>query len=249
MKRLFLAILLPTACLAAAYFSLLASATALLAGQMPAWARDEAWAWIQGTPQPTGKDPGLPGGKSFRGGSYYWAFEGHLGPASFACRMPVEGPARMSSCFGDTEGRTHPHTGIDWATYGQEKRRVWTPFGGKVTHAAWNYYLGWTVVVENDGWQVILGHLCCGAEGKRHTPTGPSSLEVTGGDLVQAGDLVGLSGNTGASSGPHLHFEVRRCSLDGGCRVMNPNLAILPGQGGRCPWESFSDGPPSECVR
>lgn len=35
-----------------------------------------------------------------------------------------------------------------------------------LTYAGCNYYLEWTVVVENDGWQVILGHLCCGPSGK-----------------------------------------------------------------------------------
>ncbi|TFH37361.1 MAG: hypothetical protein E4G99_02755, partial [Anaerolineales bacterium] len=74
---------------------------AILAASMPAWAQDEAWGWMLGTPQPTGKDPGLPGGTSFSSGSYYWGLDGYTGPASFACMMPVEGPARMSSCFGD----------------------------------------------------------------------------------------------------------------------------------------------------
>ena len=36
-----------------------------------------------------------------------------------------------------------------------------------------------------------------------------SRLLVTPGQVVQAGDVVSLSGSTGRSTGPHLHFEVR----------------------------------------
>jgi hypothetical protein len=104
-------------------------------------------------------------------------------------------------------------------------------------------------VVENDGWQVILGHLCCGPSGKEAAPTGPSSISVLQGEVIRAGNVVGKSGTTGSSTGPHLHFEVRRCDLAGKCRVMNPNAVILPGQDGICAWESFSDGPPARCIR
>ena len=250
MKRIFLLVLVPLVCLGGLYLSFMAAGAAILADSMPTWAQDEAWGWMLGTPQPTGKDPGLPGGTNFSSGSYYWALDGYTGPASFACMMPVESPARMSSCFGDTEDRGgHAHTGIDWATNYEEGHQVWTPFGGKVTYAGWNYYLGWTVVIENDGWQVILGHLCCGAKGESHTATGLSSIVVTKGDVIGAGDAVGESGTTGNSTGPHLHFEVRRCDEGGQCLVINPNTSILPGQESLCNWESFSDGLPASCIR
>ena len=38
-----------------------------------------------------------------------------------------------------------------------------------------------------------------------------SQLLVKKGQQVKAGDIVGYSGNTGASTGPHLHFEIRLC--------------------------------------
>ena len=250
MKKIALVILVPMACLGGLYFSFVAVGTAVLAHAMPAWAQDEARGWILGTPQPTGKDPGLPDGSSFTSGPFYLTFEGYAGPQSFSCMIPVEGPARMSSCFGDTEGRDgRAHSGIDWATTHEEGRLVWTPFGGQVTYAGWNTFLGWTVVIENHGLQVILGHLCCGLSGRRSAPTGPSSINVGKGDIVQAGSVVGTSGTTGNSTGPHLHFEVRKCDVEGQCRVMNPNTVSLPGQDAPCLWESFSDGPASRCLR
>jgi murein DD-endopeptidase MepM/ murein hydrolase activator NlpD len=250
MKRVMAMILTPLLCLGLTYFASLAAATAVVAENMPGWAQDEAWGWIQGTPQPVASDPGLPSAHTYTAGALYWEPRGYTGPTSFACMLPIQGPARMSSCFGDTEGRNgHPHTGVDWATSGEQGRQVWTPHGGMVTFAGWNYYLGWTVVIENGGWQVILGHLCCGGKGASSSPSGSPSLTVTEGEIVQAGDLVGKSGQTGNSTGPHVHFEIRHCDPEGSCLVVDPNRVILPGQDGLCPWETFGDGPPSTCQR
>lgn len=55
------------------------------------------------------------------------------------------------------------------------------------------------VLVEHPaGYQTLYGHL--------------SRITVAAQQVVPAGEVVGLTGNTGRSSGPHLHFEVR---LDG----------------------------------
>ena len=83
MKRILLIVLVPLACLGSLYFSFMAAGAAILVDSMPTWAQGEAWGWILGTPQPTGMDPGLPGGSSFSSGSYYWSFEGYVGPYSF----------------------------------------------------------------------------------------------------------------------------------------------------------------------
>ncbi|MGW3040707.1 M23 family metallopeptidase [Kitasatospora sp. NPDC001159] len=55
-----------------------------------------------------------------------------------------------------------------------------------------------------------------------------SALSVSAGDHVSAGERVGLSGNTGHSTGPHLHFEIRTSNRYGA--VVNP-IAYLSGHG------------------
>ena len=48
-----------------------------------------------------------------------------------------------------------------------------------------------------------------------------SRIRVKQGDQVNAGDLIALSGNTGRSTGPHLHFEVRK-----GEKAINPGILL-----------------------
>jgi murein DD-endopeptidase MepM/ murein hydrolase activator NlpD len=70
-------------------------------------------------------------------------------------------------------------------------------YGGKVTVADWNGGYGLLVVVEHGGGlQTRYAHL--------------SRLGVVAGQRVSQGDIVGLVGSTGHSTGPHLHYELRR---------------------------------------
>lgn len=59
---------------------------------------------------------------------------------------------------------------------------------------------GYYVIVDHgDGYETVYAHL------SRETP-----FNVTQGDSVEQGQIVGWSGNTGISTGPHVHFELRR---------------------------------------
>ena len=63
-------------------------------------------------------------------------------------------------------------------------------------NAGWNGGYGkYVVIAHYNGTQTVYGHM--------------SSVNVNVGDLVYQGQVIGLTGNTGHSTGPHLHFEVR----------------------------------------
>lgn len=90
----------------------------------------------------------------------------------------------------------HPgHTGIDIAV--PVGTPVKTTMDGHVIHAGWNNQgYGNLVIVENGAYRTYYAHL--------------SSIPVAVGDEVKAGTTIGLSGNTGNSTGPHLHYEIRK---------------------------------------
>lgn len=227
------------------YTVLAASLAVGIASQLPPAVQPAVFQWLQGTPQAVGHPPDsdlLPGepGTRYASGGYYWTPSGYSGPTGFLCSLPVAA-GTLTSHYGDTENRTRPHTGIDYGTYGQSVP-VYAPISGQVTHAGWSFWLGWTVVIENNGYQVILGHHCCGEAGKEQEPTGPSSLQVVPGQVIEAGTPVGLTGDTGNSFGIHLHFEVRQCSEEV-CTIVDPSSVWLPGQLEACSWEALSAPP------
>jgi murein DD-endopeptidase MepM/ murein hydrolase activator NlpD len=124
----------------------------------------------------------------------------------------VSGPYTLWGCSSNIGGGTLPYTrpldnytwmrgftpggheGVDLAA------NVGTPVhaagGGTVAYAGWNDTgYGNVVVIAHGPVFTIYGHM--------------SSLSVRCGQSVTAGQQIGLSGNTGNSSGPHLHFEMR----------------------------------------
>jgi murein DD-endopeptidase MepM/ murein hydrolase activator NlpD len=91
------------------------------------------------------------------------------------------------------------HSGLDIATsWFSAMPPIFACAGGKVIRAGWDP-TGYGIMVMIDhgnGYQTLYGHL--------------SKLKVSYGDYVNAGEQIGIMGNTGRSTGPHLHFEVRR---------------------------------------
>ncbi len=116
--------------------------------------------------------------------------------------LPVSGFS-ISSAYGVDRG-THRHSGIDLAIPSDTK--VVAAKKGKVSFAGWGRGYGYRVVIDHeDGTQTTYNHL--------------SDIGVNVGDQVNAGAPIALSGSTGNSTGPHLHFEVKK---DG--RYVDPSL-------------------------
>jgi murein DD-endopeptidase MepM/ murein hydrolase activator NlpD len=86
------------------------------------------------------------------------------------------------------------HLGIDYrATVGVP---VPSTNSGRIAYAGDLFYTGLTVIIDH-GLDIfsVYGHL--------------SELKVKDGELVERGQVIGLSGNTGRTSGPHLHWGVK----------------------------------------
>lgn len=94
-----------------------------------------------------------------------------------------------------TQGFHRDHGGLDIAI--PVGTPIQTTMDGQVVHAGWNNQgYGNLVIVENGEYRTYYAHL--------------SSIPVSIGDTVKAGTTVAYSGNTGNSTGPHLHYEIRR---------------------------------------
>lgn len=109
---------------------------------------------------------------------------------------PVSG-GYVSSPFGwrksPTKGASSYHKGVDWAV--STGTSVVASSGGVVTKAGWMSSYGYVIFIDHpDGRQTRYAHL--------------SKIFVSVGDKVSQGTKIALSGNTGVSTGPHLHFEI-----------------------------------------
>lgn len=110
---------------------------------------------------------------------------------------PISG-GRLSSGFGNrkapTKGASTYHKGVDWAV--ARGTAVHASSGGTVTKAGWGGGYGYVIYVKHpDGKETRYAHL--------------NKVLVSAGQTVKQGQKIGLSGNTGRSTGPHLHFEIR----------------------------------------
>ena len=105
----------------------------------------------------------------------------------------------ITSPFGNRRdpflGRLALHSGIDFRFAPGEKVRPTAP--GKVINAGWTGGYGNMVEVDHgNGISTRYGHM--------------SQILVKTGDTVDRGDVIGLAGSTGRSTGTHLHYEVRQ---------------------------------------
>ncbi|MEL6682225.1 MAG: M23 family metallopeptidase [Pseudomonadota bacterium] len=122
--------------------------------------------------------------------------------------IPVKSNFRYTSGFGPRWGRMH--NGTDFAA--PIGTPIYATADGVVTHASWSSGYGRLIKIRHDfGIETRYAHL--------------NSMSVQVGQRVSRGERIGAIGNSGRSTGPHLHYEVRV----GGTPV-NPMIYIRAGQ-------------------
>jgi murein DD-endopeptidase MepM/ murein hydrolase activator NlpD len=117
----------------------------------------------------------------------------------------------ISSRFG---ARTHPifggvrpHEGID--IFAPKGTPILATADGRIERAGWKVGYGLTLLIDHDyGYETFYAHC--------------SKLKVKKGDRVNRGDVIAMVGNTGVTTGSHLHYEV---IVNG--RSVNPSNYIL----------------------
>lgn len=120
--------------------------------------------------------------------------EGNVSTFSFrdSIHSPLSNTLLVTSKYGNRNGRKH--FGVDFRLSVGE--HVHSIFCGKVRVAKFDVGYGNVVVIRNYNMsESVYAHL--------------SKILVKVGQEVKVGEIIGLGGNTGRSSGPHLHFELR----------------------------------------
>ncbi|MBK6440611.1 MAG: M23 family metallopeptidase [Actinomycetales bacterium] len=116
-------------------------------------------------------------------------YSGPFGPKAWV--NPISAGYHLSSPFGWRWGRLHAGQDMACPT-GTAVRAI---SSGEVIFAGWQGGYGYKVEIRHwDGTVSYYGH--------------NSKLKVTEGQVVATGQLIALSGNTGHSTGPHLHLEI-----------------------------------------
>jgi murein DD-endopeptidase MepM/ murein hydrolase activator NlpD len=110
---------------------------------------------------------------------------------------PVPG-SRISSSYGLRQhpitGKLELHPGLDFVPTTNNK--IFAPLPGKVSFAAYRPGYGNTVILKHDGGiETLFAHM--------------DKIHVKPGMRVQQGKMLGIAGNTGLSTGTHLHYEVK----------------------------------------
>lgn len=118
--------------------------------------------------------------------------------------MPTKN-VKVTDIFGYRSRRRRVHNGLDIKV--QKGDTIYAPFSGKVRITAYQRrgYGHYIVLRHNNGLETVYAHL--------------SKKLVKENQVVKAGDPIGLGGNSGRSTGAHLHFETLICG-----KPINPAL-------------------------
>ena len=144
-------------------------------------------------------------------------------------RAPLDIPLQLSGNFGELRSN-HIHSGFDCKTQQKEGLNVYAAADGYVSRIKISEvgYGKAIYITHPNGYTSVYGHLQSGyGEIEKYikkeqykaksyeidVPLNPNDL------VVKKGDIIAISGNTGGSDGPHLHFEIRDTQSE---KIINP---------------------------
>jgi hypothetical protein len=144
----------------------------------------------------------------------------------FVFQRPIQPPANdltdLFYSYGSTaKGTRDPHHGVEFANASgtpvhaaAEGTIIFAGSDQEAVYAPWGNFYGNLVVIEHqDELFTLYAHL--------------STIDVTQGQNVFAGDKIGEVGSTGGAIGSHLHFEVRRGDVEDYFATQNPELWLV----------------------
>ena len=141
-------------------------------------------------------------------------------------RYPIAGQIRITSQFNPhrrhpVTGKIRPHNGTDFGV--PVGTPVYAPADGVVERCTYQNAAGYYIVIKHQGaYSTVYMHL--------------SKILVKPGQTVKANQRIALSGNTGRSTGPHLHYELRINNVP-----VNALKVTLPSGGSASPDVSSKD--------
>jgi len=144
-------------------------------------------------------------------------------------RSPLDIPLQLSGNFGELRPN-HFHSGFDFKTQQKEGFNVYAAADGYISRIkiAENGYGKAIYIAHPNGFTSVYGHLQSGFGEvekliKREQYKAKSyEIDVAFGPndlLIKKGEIIAISGNTGGSDGPHLHFEIRDTQSE---KIINP---------------------------
>ena len=146
-------------------------------------------------------------------------------------RPPLDIPMQLSGNFGELRPN-HFHAGLDFKTQQKEGQIVHATADGFISRIKISPYgYGKAIYIDHpNGYTTVYGHLQKGygaiesyiqAEQYKNQSYEIEVFPEPGTLAVKKGDTIAISGNTGGSEGPHLHFEIRDTKTE---RIINPQL-------------------------
>jgi hypothetical protein len=150
-------------------------------------------------------------------------------------QSPMDTPLYLSAPFGSLRDN-HFHSGMDIRTYEKEGLPVYAVADGYISRIKYSPYgYGKALYIDHpNGYTSVYGHLQ-NANGAIASYIKKYQYQIQSFDFdhfpgrdripVKKGDTIGWSGNTGGSTGPHLHFEIRNTKTE---EIINPQWFGIP---------------------